>query len=149
MKNIAPLRSIVLFAMVLLCGMAANAQQTVIHPKAGDPIRKTLFNAMRPAFEKDLNQKVIFKVDEIRVYQNWAYVGGEPLRPDQGPLDYKRTKYAGAVQAEIFGYDYSALLHKINGSWKLVTFDIGATDVVYADWWKRFRAPKAVMPFSE
>ena len=147
MKIAAPLH-LLSVCVLLLSGAYAGAQQVTM-PKPGDPLRKTLFNAMRPTFERELKQKVIFQVDQIRVYQGWAFLSGEPRRPDQGPLVYKRTAYGDAVRADLFSYDYNALLHKSGGRWKLVTYSIGATDVVYADWWKRFHAPKAVMPFSE
>lgn len=134
--------------MAVLCGATANAQQTVMHPKAGDPLRKTLFNAMRPPIERDLKQKVIFQVREIRVYQNWAFLQGRPFQPDQSPINYRKTAHQGDIQQGFFDDGYCALLHKINGNWKLVTYNIGATDVTYADWWRRFKAPKAVIPYN-
>ena len=117
-------------------GQSAGAQSTVLHPREGDPLRKTLFNVMRPAFEKELKQKVIFGVREIRVYQNWAFLQGQPYQPDQSPINYKKTRYQEAIREGFFGGEYAALLHKVNGQWKLVTYNIGHTDVVYANWWR-------------
>ena len=130
-------------------GLHAYAQDKVVVPKAGDPIRKTLFNVMRPAFEKELKQKVIFQVQQIRLYRNWAFVGGRPLQPNQKPIDYRKTAHQADIDNGAFDDGYCALLHKINGQWKLVTHNIGATDVVYAEWWREFKAPKPVFPYTE
>lgn len=148
MKNSVPIRFVVMCAMVLLSTAFAGAQQVAI-PKPGDPIRKTLFNAMRPAFERELKQKVIFEVAIIRVCQDWAFLLGRPLQPSQKPINYKLVPGGQEVIEGRVDDGYSALLHKINGKWKLVTYNLGATDVVWGDWWKRFHAPKAVIPNSE
>ena len=149
MKLLPLLRFVLCMGAMGTCHCCVHAQDRVVLPKAGDPIRKILFNAMRPAFEKDLKQKVIFQVRVIRLYKDWAFLEGTPLQPNQKPINYKKTVYQGAINGDMFDDGYSALLHKTNGQWKLVTYDIGATDVSYGDWWKRFHAPKAVIPYNE
>jgi hypothetical protein len=130
--------------LALMWGMGAKAQEKVVSPKAGDPIRKTLFKTMRPAFEKDLQQKVIFQVDKLKVQRGWAFLVGTPLRPNGKPIDYNRTVYKEAIAQGAFGGGYCALLHKTNDRWKLVTYRIGMTDVPWESWDKQYHAPPAI-----
>ena len=130
--------------LLSVCEIGANAQEKVVSPKPGDPIRKTLFNVMRPAFEKDLKQKVIFQVGQLKVQREWAFLEGTPLRPNGKQIDYRHTVYQDAIDGGAFGYDCCALLHKTNGKWKLVTYNIGATDVVWEPWAKQYHAPPAI-----
>ena len=130
--------------LLMTCGMGAMAQEKAASPKAGDPIRKMLFQTMRPAFEKDLKQKVIFQVGQLKVQRGWAFLVGRPRQPNGKPVNYKRTAYQEAIANGAFDDGYSALLHKINGKWKLVTYNIGATDVVWEPWAKQYHAPPAI-----
>jgi len=45
--------------------------------------------------------------------------------------------------------DVQALFKKTGGKWKIVTKAIGCTDVCYVDWWRRYKAPKAIFPYTE
>ena len=130
--------------LVLMRGVSAQAQERVLSPRAGEPIRKSLFNAMRPVFEKELKQKVIFQVSKLKVQHGWAFVFGRPLRPNGKPLDYSRTAFKEAIAQGAFGGDYCALLHKSTDRWKLVTYRIGMTDVPWVTWDKNYHAPSAI-----
>jgi len=100
---------------------------------------------MRPAFEKELHQKVIFTAPTLRVTQGWAFVTGQPLQPNQKPIDYRKTKYWEARQHGSMSNDYCALLRSTGGNrWKLVTYHIGQTDVFWEDWPQKFHAPPAL-----
>jgi len=37
-------------------------------------------------------------------------------------------------------------LHKAGGQWRVVQYVIGATDVAYLGWDRRFHAPAAIFP---
>ena len=82
----------------------------------------------------------------IAVKGRWAFVEGRPLRPDGRELDYSRTPYAQAVKDGLFGYDIDALLRLKNGTWAVVTYYIGATDVEWLSWAKDYGAPTAIFP---
>lgn len=144
----------------------APLQSKVISLPEGDAERKKIFNAMRPAFEKELHQKIIFTAPTCRVSEGWAFVIGEPLQPNQKPIDYRKTAYSEAQKEGAFSGQYTALLHAItvkmrstsgkghttiSKQWKLVTYNIGASDVVWEDWPKKFHAPPALfkMPLDK
>lgn len=113
------------------------------HPGYSDPERKAILDALRVPVQRELKQKVVFKVDRIAVQDGWAFVYGQPLRPDGGEIDYSRTKYQQAIDEGFFDDNYSALL-RYRGGWRVVTYDIGATDVVWEPWADSYGAPKAI-----
>jgi len=115
-------------------------------PKAGTPERKAILDALRIPVEAKLKQPVVFKVDGISVKEGWAFVQGQPLRPDGRQLDYSKTPYAQAVKDGLFGYDVDALLRFKGGVWTVVKYYIGATDVEWLSWAKDYGAPVAVFP---
>jgi hypothetical protein len=118
-------------------------------PEKGSAERKVILDALRVPVERDLKQKIVFIAENFNVYGNWAFVGGTPQASNGGSPDYSRTQYAAAQDSGAFDNNFFALLKKTAGKWKVVTYAIGCTDVCYADWWRRYRAPKAVFPYTE
>jgi len=62
---------------------------------------------------------------------------------------WKGTKYADAAKYGAQSDGISALLKRSGSSWRIIAKGIGCTDVCYADWWSRFKAPKAIFPYTE
>lgn len=106
--------------------------------------RKAILDAVRPAIEKDLKQKVVFIVRGLKTQQGFAFAQLEPQKPGGAPVDYSRTRYAEAIRAGAFDNGISALLRKEKKRWRLLRYSIGATDVPYVDWDREFRAPRAL-----
>jgi hypothetical protein len=48
------------------------------------------------------------------------------------------------VEAGAFDDSIVALLQQVGGKWRVVQYVIGATDVPYVDWDKKYHAPKAI-----
>jgi hypothetical protein len=107
-------------------------------------VRKAVLDGLRPEVERDLKQKVRFKVDLIRTSGPWAFVRGTPVRPDGRPVDYRRTRHEEARRAGAFDDWFCALLKRSGRRWKPVRVVIGATDVPYVEWPREFGAPKAL-----
>lgn len=131
----------------VLCAMlftiSVSAQTT---PKQGSADRKAIMDAARIPIEKDLDQKVIFKVNHLKMYKDWAFMFAQPLQPDSKPINYKATQHAEDKEQGAFDDSVSILLRKSKGKWKVVKWNIGATDVVWLDWDKEFKAPSAIFP---
>lgn len=138
-----------LAALMIAAAVSTAAAQQVRTPEKGSPERKAILDALRVPVEKDLRQQIVFSVSDMRVAGNWAFVGGAPQRPDGSSPDYSKTKYAEAEGSGAFDNNIFALLRKSAGKWTVRTFAIGCTDVCYADWWSRYKAPKAVFPYTE
>lgn len=113
-------------------------------PERGSPERKAIIDALRVPIEKQLKQSVIFKIDHLKVQSNWAFLLAQPQQPDGSSINYAGTVYQDAVDAGAFDDGVIGLLRNTNGRWRVVQFVIGATDVPYVDWDKKYRAPKAI-----
>ena len=113
-------------------------------PEKGSVERKAIVDALRVPVEKQLKQPVIFKIDHLRVQNNWAFLNGRPQNSEGSAIDYTNTVYQEAVDSGAFDDGIVALLRKTNGKWKVVQFVIGATDVPYVDWDKQYHAPKGI-----
>ena len=141
-------KALFLLIAVTLIAAAANAQ-SVYTPERGSAERKAILDALRVPVEKDLRQKVIFVTDTFNVQGSWAFVSGTPQNSNGETPNYSGTKYGDAVDSGAFDNNFFALLKKTAGKWKVTTYAIGCTDVCFADWWRRYRAPKAVFPYTE
>jgi len=114
----------------------------------GDPLRRQLLDSLRPQVQRDLGgQPVQFMVDRLRLQGDWAFYSGSIQRPDGGAIDFSRTRYAGALREGVFdGPGMFALLRRVDGGWRVVTFVIGPTDVAYLDWPAAYGAPDSLFP---
>jgi hypothetical protein len=142
-------RKFSLIAAGLLFLSVPAFSQDVYTPEKCSAERKAILDALRVPVERDLKQKVVFAADNFNVLGNWAFIGGSPQTPEGGQPDYRGTKYQQAKDAGMFDSNLFAVLKKTAGRWKVVTYAIGCTDVCYADWWRRYKAPKAIFPYTE
>ncbi|QQS31946.1 MAG: hypothetical protein IPM50_09665 [Acidobacteriota bacterium] len=146
------MRKMIFAAFVMLLASAAATQvaaQKVYTPERGSAERKAILDALRVPVERDLKQKIVFNTEYFNVSANWAFLGGDPQTPEGGKPNYRGTRYWEAVRADMFDNNFFTVLRKTGGRWRVVTYAIGCTDVCYADWWRRHRAPKAIFPYTE
>ena len=141
-------RTMIIFVLVINAASLAAAQ-SVHTPEKGSPERKAILDALRIPVERELKQPIVFAADHFNVTATWAFLGGQPQAPGGGAPNYRGTPYQKAKAADMFDNNFFALLKKIAGKWKVVRYEIGCTDVCYADWWKRYKAPKAIFPYTE
>jgi hypothetical protein len=140
------MKSLLLIAIVCIAGFPALGQ-AVHTPEKGSAERKAILDALRTPVERELKQPIVFVTDNFKVQGSWAFVSGTPQTPGGGEPNYSNTKYAGYQDA--FDNNFFALLKKTGGRWRVTTYAIGCTDVCYTDWWRRYRAPKAIFPYTE
>ncbi len=138
---------ILLTFLFLLSALAVG--QAVRTPEKGSAERTAILNTLRVPVEKDLKQKIVFNLEHFNVVGSWAFLGGDPQNRSGGQPNYRGTRYQEAKDADMFDNNIFALLRKSGGKWKVITYAIGCTDVCYADWWRRYKAPKAVFPYTE
>jgi hypothetical protein len=141
-------RKLRLFLPVLLLVSAAaataRAQDGTNTPAAGSPERKAIADALRAPVERELKQKVIFKIDHLKLKDGWAFLRGVPQKPGGGEVDYNSTPYAQRIKDGVFDDGIVALLRRKAGKWQVVKYVIGATDVPYVTWDKDYKAPSAI-----
>lgn len=123
---------------------AASPQGQPYTPEPGTAERKAIADALRVPVEKQLKKSVVFKIDHLKVQDGWAFLRGVPQRPDGKPMDYSDTPYRRQKELGMFDDQISALLRRQGDGWAVVTYDIGATDVVYLDWAEKHKAPPAI-----
>jgi hypothetical protein len=141
-------RKVFTFTLVVMAGLGtALSAQSVYTPDKGSPERKAILDALRVPVERDLKQKIVFVASDFKVSGNWAFVGGEPTTPKGERPSLKGTAWEG--EEDLFDDNFFGLLRKRGGKWSVVAYALGCTDVCYADWWRRYRAPKTIFPHTE
>lgn len=133
------------FCMAGAMGAPANLQAGDPYtPAQGSPERKALMDALRVPVESELHISVVFKVDQLKLLGDWAFLLAAPQQPNGKKIDYRGTRYAGALEAGAFDNGVCALFHKKDGQWKVVQYVLGATDVPYEDWPQKYGAPTSI-----
>jgi hypothetical protein len=140
------MRKSFLFSLLFLCvaSSAAFAQKQPYTPERGGVERQAIMDALRVPVEKKLKKKAIFKVDHLKAQNGWAFMRGVPQMSDGSPMDYSDTVYKDAIDEGVFDDWICALFRKQGDKWKVVVYVIGATDVVYEGWDRKYKAPSAI-----
>lgn len=133
--------TLILLAAVWCAGAQAQGTTT---PKQGSPERKAIVDALRVPIQKRLKQKVIFKIDRLKLKDGFAFIAAQPLQPNGKPINYRGTPIQEAIDAGAFDDTVMALLKRQGGTWKVLTYVHGATDVPYVDWPRKYKAPRAI-----
>ncbi|MGB7203087.1 MAG: hypothetical protein WBD16_12615 [Pyrinomonadaceae bacterium] len=132
--------------LVLIFATLVYSQQ-VYTPEKGSADRKVILDALRVPVEKQLKQRIVFVIDSFKVQGSWAFVSGQPMTPSGGKPNLEGTVFDG--EENMFDDNFFGLLKKTGGKWKVITHALGCTDVCYVDWWRRYKAPKAIFPYTE
>ncbi len=131
--------------ITLVWAMAATAHaQRAYTPAAGSPERKAIMDVLRAPVEADLRQKVVFKVQHLKIVGPWALARVVPIRPDGGDIDYSRTRYRDDLEEGAFDGEGEALLRNDGGGWRLLEWRFGASDTEVPIWLEKYRAPAAL-----
>jgi hypothetical protein len=117
-------------------------QEAVFRPEPGSPLRRELMNTLRPMIEEKLYAPIEFRVNELKVSGEWAFAQVMPQRPGGTPVRVRDTPMAD--MHELIGDDVhtEAILRRVRGSWRVVDYYVGSTDVWYMDWCDRL--PKEI-----
>lgn len=136
--------------LALLLGFLASSShgQAIYTPPTGSDERKAIMDALRPVCEQDLKQKVIFKVELLKVSGPWAAARVTPLQPNGSPINYLKTHYREDVQQGAFDSGGEALLVFKNGAWRLLKWRFGATDTELPEWLEKYGAPVGLGSFD-
>ena len=124
--------------------------QTVEHPDKGSAERSALLETLRPPVEKRAKQKIVFVIITINVqsaHGRLSTAGCErpTARCRSGKLRHTPRPPSTVHRATA----YPALLKR---SGRLASYNDKSDrlhDVCYVDWWKRYKAPKAIFPYTE
>ena len=133
-----------LFVVCFAVFVSAARAQAPYTPPSGSAERKAIMEVLRVPCEKDLRQKVIFRVQHLRLIKDWALARVVPLRPDGSNIDYSKTKYREDNEQGAFDGEGEALLRRSGGQWKLLEWRFGASDTEVPEWFAKYQAPPAL-----
>ncbi|MGE3230192.1 MAG: hypothetical protein AB7J30_12220 [Hyphomicrobium sp.] len=125
-------------ALLMACAIPALAGE-VYEPARGSPLRASILDAARPTFEQEVGAPVEFVINTLNVMDEWAYGDVQLQRPGGTPIDWSHTKFAEDMAQGMLETGHNLfLLHESGGSWTLIEYAIGPTDVAW-DWWRQQR----------
>jgi hypothetical protein len=101
-------------------------------------------NSLRVPVEKELKQKVVFRIRRLNVQNGWAFLDGVPQQPGGKPVNYTVTRHQTAIEAGAFDDGILALLRTGKGEWRLVVYAIGSTDYPAEYWQQKYKAPPGI-----
>lgn len=135
------------FFLAICCLATITAQahaQRAHSPAAGTPERKAIMDVLRVPVEADLRQKVVFKVQHLRIVGPWALARVVPIKPNGRDIDYTRTKYREELEEGAFDAEGEALLRRGDSGWRLLEWRFGASDTEVPMWLEKYGAPAAL-----
>lgn len=134
-----------LFLLLLILSCAsARAQDVPQTPEPNSPERKAIMNTLRVPLEKELKQRVVFRIRRLKVQNGWAFLEGVPHQPDGKPVNHRNTRHQTAIEAGAFDDGILALLRKEEGAWRVVVYDIGSTDYPAPSCQQKYKAPPGI-----
>lgn len=119
----------------------AHAQQ-IIEIQKGAPERKAILDVVRASVERRLGIKVIFVVERLAVYGDWAYADLHPRTEAGKRIDYRQTLYAKDYIPDLDSDAVDVLLRRDGSSWSIVQEAFLPTDVVWEEWVKTYNVPR-------
>lgn len=144
------LRLLITLFVVCIFTASASEEGNYTTPRIGNPLRKQLLDVIRIPAEEHFGQSVVFKVNTLRVTDNWAFFVGTAIQPNGKPVDYRKSsEYKKNTEATLIGLDagvlyggVDALLKKEENVWKILAITYDATDVHWLDYDKQFGVPR-------
>jgi hypothetical protein len=129
-------------ALCLVFCISGSRAQTPVTPPSGSSARREIMDVLRVPVERDLRQKVVFRVQHLRVIGEWALARVVPIRPDGSDIDYSKTKYREENAEGVFDGEGEALLSRRGGRWKLLEWRFGASDTEVRSGCKNIARPQ-------
>ena len=133
-----------LVAVCCILSAANGLAQKAHSPPPGSAERAEIMDVLRAPCERDLKQKVIFRVQHLRVAGDFALARVMPLRPDGGEIDFSKTKYREQEEEGAFDGEGEALLRRGNAGWQLLEWRFGTSDTEVPLWLEKYQAPQSL-----
>jgi hypothetical protein len=140
-------RQLVLATAALVAASAlrtpADAQQ-IVQIGRDSPERKPILDAVRAPVERLLGIKVIFVVERMTMFGDWALAALHPRSEGGDRIDYRRALIAKDFDPEQDSDFVDALVRRSGSSWTLVEHAFLPTDVVWEEWQGKYELPRAL-----
>lgn len=116
--------------------------QAVPQVERSSPQRKAILDTVRSSVERRIGIKIIFVVQRIAMYGDWAFTDVHPRTQDGARIDYRKTRYAKDYIPDLDSDTVDVLLRKKDGSWSIVEEAFLPTDVVWENWQRKYSLPR-------
>ena len=129
--------------MAAVCGLAVFSSSAIAQVRTvgrGDPERKQIMDAMRPAAVRELGAPVEFVVRTLNLSGNYAYAEVEAQRTGGTPINIAKTPFGRSNANSLDFIDcchIESILQKRNGSWVVIERTAYATDYGMSEDWCR------------
>jgi len=121
---------------------APGYAQRIVLIERGAPERTVLLDVVRASVQRRLGIKVIFQVQRLAVFGDWAFAGLRPRTETGSRIDYRRTLYAKDFDPEQDSDTVDVLLRRSGGAWGIVEEAFLPTDVVWEEWQRKYKLPR-------
>lgn len=106
---------------------------------------KMILDALRVPVQKALGQPVSVDAGFVNEWGTYATVQGIALGLDGREIDYGRiARYSEAVKFGAFDPQLCALLRNDGGQWRVLKWEVGATDAAFVPWSEQFGLPEDI-----
>ena len=114
---------------------------------ANNPVRAEVQPVLDAQLTRELEVVAKVKVEILRGEGPWVFVSGLAMNPAGADIDFSTTSLAEpAADGMIDGNTVTALLRKAaNGTWEVVEFHIGPTDVPQIGWPQDYHVSPALV----
>ena len=103
-------------------------------PRDG-PLRKQLFDLLRPSIEREARQRGIRFQGELKAFKNWAFFFGTVLDSKDRAIRFE----------PVDNTETAALWLRTKAGWKLVDYAVGFGDPFYWQWAAQYGAPRGLL----
>jgi len=116
-------------------------------PGVQDEQTQALLNVLNPELSTNIGQPVSLQPTTVNVRDEWAFIIGQPRKPDGTAIDWTTTSYAQRAADGVLDGDGQtfALLKNVNGAWQVLEYVVGPTDVAHIEWAGKHGVPPDVL----
>lgn len=142
----------VVAALAAACSPPAATTETpetpaTTTPGVHDEQSQALLNVLDPVLSANIGQPVRLQPTTVNVRDEWAFIIGQPRKPDGTAIDWSTTAYAQRAADGVLDGDGQtfALLKNVNGAWEVLEYVVGPTDVAHIEWAGKHGVPPDVL----
>lgn len=112
-----------------------------------DATTQALLDALNPVLSRDIGQPVSLQTTRVNTRDEWAFIIGQPRKADGAPIDWSMTTLAQRAADGVLDSDGQtfALLKNVNGTWQVLEYVVGPTDVAHIEWAGKHGVPADIL----
>jgi hypothetical protein len=121
---------------------APTHAEQIVQIERGSPDRQAILDVVRASVQRRLGIKVIFQVERLAVFGDWAFAGLRPRTATGNRIDYRHTLYAKNFDPDQDSDSVDVLLRRNGSAWSIAEEAFLPTDVVWEEWQSKYKLPR-------